>query len=71
MKRSLILVILIGIAASATVQAQCGPPLPTPRVAFVSKAAEPSFIRYTFTVTNRAMFATSSSRRRRTCRLAG
>jgi hypothetical protein len=57
MKRSLILVILVGIAVSANVQAQCGPRLPTPRVAFVSKAVEPSFIRYTFTVTNRAMFS--------------
>ena len=38
MKRSLILVILVGIAVSANVQAQCGPPLPTPRVAFVEQS---------------------------------
>ena len=55
MKRLLVLIIL-GIAVSANVQAQCGPPLPTPRVAFVSKAVEPGFIRYTFSVTNHATF---------------
>lgn len=55
MKRFLVLVIL-GIAGSANVQAQCGPPLPTPRVAFVSKAVEPGFIRYTFSVTDYASF---------------
>ena len=56
MKRFLVLVALAGFGISATVQAQCGPPLPVPRVAFVSKAVEPSFIRYTFSVTNHAMF---------------
>ncbi|MEA2237992.1 MAG: hypothetical protein QOC81_2716 [Thermoanaerobaculia bacterium] len=56
MKRSLILLVLVGIAVSANVQAQCGPPLPTPRVAFVSKSVEPGFIRYKFTVTNHATF---------------
>ena len=57
MKRFLILVALAGFAVTASMQAQCGPPLPVPRVAFVSKAVEPGFIRYTFTVTNRAMFS--------------
>ena len=56
MKRFLILVALAGFAVSATVQAQCGPPLPVPRVAFVSKAVEPGFIRYTFSVTDHALF---------------
>jgi len=56
MRRFLVLVIL-GIAVSANVHAQCGPPLPAPRVAFVAKAVEPSFIRYTFAVTNHAMFS--------------
>ena len=56
MKRFLVLIIL-GIAVSANVQAQCGPPLPTPRVAFVAKAVEPGFIRYTFSVTNHSMFS--------------
>jgi hypothetical protein len=57
MKRFLVLVVLAGIAVSANVQAQCGPPLPVPRVAFVSKGVEPGFVRYTFSVTNRAMFS--------------
>ena len=57
MKRFLILVILVGLAVSANVQAQCGPPLYTPRVAFVGKSVEPGFIRYRFTVTNRASFS--------------
>jgi len=57
MKRSLILLVLVGVAVSANLQAQCGPPLPVPHVAFVSTAVEPSFIRYTFTVTNHALFS--------------
>jgi hypothetical protein len=56
MKRLLVLVVLVGIAVSANVQAQCGPPLPTPRVAFLNKVNEPGFVRYWFTVTNRAAF---------------
>ena len=56
MKRFLVLVVLVAIAMSANVQAQCGPPLPTPRVAFLNKVNEPTFIRYWFTVTNRAVF---------------
>src|SRR2546423_15584417 len=55
MKRLLALVIL-AIAVSANLQAQCGPPLPTPRVAFLYKVVEPGFVRYWFTVTNRATF---------------
>src|SRR5262245_1283037 len=56
MKRLLVLVVLLGIAVSANVQAQCGPPLPPPRVAFLNKVNEPGFVRYFFTVTNHAMF---------------
>jgi hypothetical protein len=60
MKRFLVLVVLVvlvGIAVSANVQAQCGPPLPTPKIAFLGKANEPTVIRYTFTVTNRSLFS--------------
>ena len=56
MKRLLVLVVLMGIAVSANVQAQCGPPLPFPRVAFLNKVNEPGFVRYWFTVTNRSVF---------------
>jgi len=55
MKRLLVLV-LLAFAVSANVQAQCGPPLPTPRVAFLNKVVEPTFIRYWFTVSNHASF---------------
>src|SRR5947208_2281240 len=56
MKRLLVLVVLAGVLISVNVQAQCGPPLPTPRVAFLNKVNEPGFVRYWFTVTNRAVF---------------
>ena len=54
MKR-LLVVVLLAIAVSAIAQ-PCGPPLPFPRVAFLNKVNEPTFIRYWFTVTNRAVF---------------
>ena len=60
MKRLLVLFVLfvlMRIAVPANVQAQCGPPLPTPRVALLSKAIEPGFVRYWFQVTNRAVFS--------------
>src|SRR5438874_304570 len=40
MKRLLVLVVLAGVLISVNVQAQCGPPLPKPRVAFLNKVNE-------------------------------
>lgn len=54
MKR-LVGILLLAIAVSAIAQ-PCGPPLPTPRVAFLNKVNEPGFVRYWFTVTNRGVF---------------
>jgi hypothetical protein len=56
MKRLLVLAVLLGVVLAVNAQAQCGPPLPTPRVAFLNKVNEPGFVRYWFTVTNRATY---------------
>src|SRR5947207_1455265 len=56
MKRLLVLAILGGVLLSVNAQAQCGPPLPTPRVAFLGKTNEPGFVRYWFAVTDHAIF---------------
>ena len=56
MKRLAVLALLLS-AFATELAAQCNtPPLPIPKIAFLSKANEGAIIRYWFTVTNRANF---------------
>jgi hypothetical protein len=56
MKRIAVLVLLL-VAVATTSYAQCNTPsFPAPRVKYLSKTVEPTFIRYWFEVYNRASY---------------
>jgi len=60
MKRSAIVfvlfLVLVFIAARAFSQVPCGPVMPKPKLGFLSKNVDGGFMRYWFTVTNRAQY---------------
>jgi hypothetical protein len=53
--RRFLAVTFLAVAVSAIAQ-PCGPPLPIPKIAYLSKENVPGFTRYWFSVTNHAQF---------------